>query len=329
VLETSARLLRLLSVLQARRYWSGHDLAARLEVTCRTLRRDVDKLRNLGYPIHSASGAEGGYQLGAGLAMPPLLLDDEEAVAVALGLRQAVAGTVEGIEEASSRALAKMEQILPSRLSRRVAALQTMIVTRTPTAESVDARLLSAMAGACRENETLRFRYRDHAGVVSSRTVEPHRLVNTGRRWYLVAWDTNRQDWRTFRADRIEPRVSTGARFAPRDPPAKDLAAWVTKGVWSAPRFRARIRLLTSAENAVARLPFSMGLLEPIDADSCYFDMAGSTWESLAMHLMLLGVDFEVCEPAELIREIKQLQSRCERAVKNPSDAPMSLLGNH
>src|ERR1700691_2946561 len=153
MLETSARLLRLLALFQARRYWSGGDLAARLEVTSRTLRRDVDKLRSLGYPIHSTSGAEGGYQLGAGSTMPPLLLDDEEAVAVALGLRLAAAGAIEGVEEASVRALSKIEQILPPRLGRRVAALQSVIMIPARAGASVNARTLSAIAGACRDHE--------------------------------------------------------------------------------------------------------------------------------------------------------------------------------
>src|SRR6516165_2239243 len=189
MLETSARLLRLLSLFQGKRYWSGRDLAERLEVTARTLRRDVDKLRSLGYPIHSTTGVEGGYQLGAGSTMPPLLLDDEEAVAVALGLRSAATGAVQGIEEASMRALAKIEQILPSRLGRRLAALQSSIVTTGPARTPVDSRTLSTIAGACRDQESLEFRYRDHEGRLSSRRVEPHRLVHTGFRWYLVAWD--------------------------------------------------------------------------------------------------------------------------------------------
>src|SRR5579872_90722 len=173
MLGTSARLLRLLSLFQGRRYWSGSGLAERLEVTSRTLRRDVDKLRTLGYPIHSTSGTEGGYQLGAGTVMPPLLLDDDEAVAVALGLRAATTGAIEGIEEASVRALSKIEQILPPRLGRRVAALQSMIVTPAHAESAVDARMLATIAGACREHESLRFRYRDHAGTPTARSVEP------------------------------------------------------------------------------------------------------------------------------------------------------------
>ena len=315
MLETSARLLRLLSLFQGRRYWSGHDLAERLEVTGRTLRRDVDKLRTLGYPIHSTSGAEGGYQLGAGATMPPLLLDDEEAVAVALGLRSAATGSVEGIEEASMRALSKIEQILPPRLGRRVAALQAMIVTSGAACSTVDARTLSTIAGACRDQETLRFRYSDHAGALSVRVVEPHRVVHTGRRWYMVAWDTGRRDWRTFRVDRIQPRVATGARFTAREPPARDLAAYVSRGAAYAPPCRARVRLFAAAEVVAQRVPPYIGLVEPVDSESCCLEVGSSTFESIAMHLALLGVDFAVLEPAELVEHVRRLADRYSRAT--------------
>ena len=314
MLETSARLLRLLSLFQGRRYWSGADLAARLEVTSRTLRRDVDKLRSLGYPIHSTSGTEGGYQLGAGSTMPPLLLDDDEAVAVALGLRYAASGNLEGVEEASVRALAKIEQILPSRLARRVAALQAAIVMPARTESTVNARALSTMAGACRDMESLRFRYRDHGGTVSVRSVEPHRLVNTGRRWYLVAWDTNRKDWRTFRVDRIQDKVTAGDRFVPREPPAVDLAAYVSRGAFTH-RCRARVKVLVAAEVIAAKLPPGIGLVEPIDKHSCYFDVGASSFEGLAMQLMFLGVDFEVNEPTELVDQVRRLAERYKKAV--------------
>jgi predicted DNA-binding transcriptional regulator YafY len=315
MLETSARLLRLLSLFQGRRYWPGRDLANRVEVSSRTLRRDVDKLRSLGYPIHSTSGAEGGYQLGSGSTMPPLLLDDEEAVAVAIGLRCAAAGAVEGVEEASVRALSKIEQLLPARLAHRVAALQSVVVMPARTGSAVDARTLSTIAGACRDHEALRFRYRDHAGTPSARAVEPHRLVNMGRRWYLVAWDSDRKDWRTFRVDRIHPRLTAGPRVAPRDPPARDLAAYVARGVWYAPPCRARVKLLAAAEAMAARLP-GIGMIEPIDERSCFFDTGASTFESLAMHLVLLGVDFEVTGPVELVKEVRRLTDRYRRATR-------------
>jgi predicted DNA-binding transcriptional regulator YafY len=315
MLETSARLLRLLSLFQGRKYWSGHDLSARLEVTSRTLRRDVDKLRTLGYPIQSTCGAEGGYQLGAGSTMPPLLLDDDEAVAVALGLRYAAGGSVEGVEEASVRALTKIEQILPARLARRVAALQSVIVMPVRTESAVDARMLSVIAGACRDLEILRFRYSDRGGVASARSVEPHRLVNTGRRWYLVAWDTDRADWRTFRVDRIQARVTTGSRFAPRDPPSADLAAYVSRGAW-APTCGARIKLFAGAEVVAERLPPGIGVLEPIDRQSCFFEIGASSYERLAMHLVFLGVDFELSGPSELVEEVGRLAERYRRATQ-------------
>lgn len=315
MLGTSARLLRLLSLFQGRRYWPGADLAGRLEVTSRTLRRDIDKLRTLGYPIHSTSGAEGGYQLGAGSKMPPLLLDDEEAVAVALGLRSAATGSIEVVEEASLRALLKIEQILPPRLGRRVAALQAVVVTTGAAGPVVDARTLTTIAGACRDHEMLRFRYRDRAGTTSARTVEPHRLVHTGRRWYLVAWDSGRKDWRTFRVDRMERRlIGVGVRFVPREPPARDLAAYVSQGGWSAARCRARVKLFVAAEVVAERLPACVGLLEPIDQHTCFFDTGASTFESLAIHLALLGVDFEVTGPAELVEGVSRLAERYRRA---------------
>jgi len=314
MLETSARLLRLLSLFQGRRYWPGADLAERLEVTSRTLRRDVDKLRTLGYPIHSTSGAEGGYQLGAGTEMPPLLLDDDEAVAVALGLRFAATGSIEGVEEASIRALLKIEQILPPRLGRRVAALQSVVVTASGPSAEVDARMLSVIASACRERELLRFRYQDKTGTASARSVEPHRVVNTWRRWYLVAWDIGRKDWRTFRVDRMERCATvTGARFAQREPPARDLAAYVTQSGVNA-RCRARVKLFAPASKMAERLPH-FGLVEPIDEKTCYFETGASTYENLAMHLSLTGVDFEVLEPAELIAEIRRLADRYRRAA--------------
>jgi predicted DNA-binding transcriptional regulator YafY len=315
MLETSARLLRLLSLFQGRKYWSGHDLSSRLEVTSRTLRRDVDKLRTLGYPIQSASGAEGGYQMGAGSMMPPLLLDDDEAVAVALGLRFAAGGSVEGVEEASVRALTKIEQILPARLARRVAALQSAIVMPARMDSVVDARMLALIAGACRDLEMLRFRYSDRGGVATTRAVEPHRLVNTGRRWYLVAWDIDRAAWRTFRVDRIQARVTTGSRFTPREPPSADLATYVSRGAW-APTCGARIRLFAAADTVAQRIPPGIGVLEPIDAKSCFFEVGASSYERLAMHLVFLGVDFELNGPPELVAEVGRLAERYRKATQ-------------
>lgn len=219
MLDTSVRLLRLLSLLQVRRDWSGAELSRRLEVTTRTVRNDVERLRILGYEVSSSTGVTGGYRLGAGSAVPPLLLDDEEAVAVGVGLAAAAAGSVSGIEESSLRALTKLEQSLPSRLRHRLDALRRVTVSAVGLGPTVDAQTLATVAGACRDREQLRFDYEARTGETSVRRVEPHRLVYTGRRWYLLAWDTGRQDWRTFRTDRIQPRLPTGPRFAAREPP--------------------------------------------------------------------------------------------------------------
>ncbi|MGC1567523.1 MAG: YafY family protein, partial [Trebonia sp.] len=232
MLETSARLLRLLSLLQTPREWTGAELGERLGVSPRTVRNDVDKLRELGYPVLATRGAAGGYRLGAGAAMPPLLLDDEEAVAVAVGLRTVATGAIAGIEEASLRALAKLEQVLPARLRTRVGGLRS-IITPVPfasAAPTVDPDVLTAVAAACRARERLRFSYLSHDGSASERDAEPYQLVNWGRRWYLVAFDVGRGDWRTFRVDRITPRTPGGGRFTPRPLPAADpaaLADWV------------------------------------------------------------------------------------------------------
>ncbi len=315
MLETSARLLQLLSLFQGRRLWSGTELSGKLGVTARTVRRDVDKLRSLGYQIRSTSGVEGGYQFAPGSAMPPLLLADEEAVAVALGLGLAATGAVAGIEEASVRALAKIEQVLPARLGRRVSALRSMIVTTPGAAFIVDAHTLTVIAGACRDQQMIAFRYRDYAGKASSRSVEPHRLVHTGHRWYLVAWDSNREDWRTFRVDRIQPHVTTARTFTPRQPPARDLVAYVTRGAAYAPPYRARVRLFITAEELISRIPHIRDRVESVDATSCSLDMHASSFAMMAAHLMFLGVDFQVTGPPEFIREIKRTAKRLRRGV--------------
>jgi predicted DNA-binding transcriptional regulator YafY len=311
MLQTSARLLRLLSLFQARRYWSGAELSERLEVTSRTLRRDVDRLRSLGYPVHSTSGAGGGYQLGAGATLPPLLLDDDEAVAVAIGLRTAASGSVVGIEEASLRALSKLEQVLPSRLRRRVTSLHSFILPLARGGPTVDARTLSAIASACRDHEGLRFGYRGHDGAPSTRVVEPHRLVHTGQRWYLVAWDIGRKDWRTFRVDRIAARLSPGARFAARNPPEGDFATYVSRSLSYAPYpYRARVTLHAPIETIAKRVPPAAGVLEAIDQHTCMLSTGSHSLDTLAVYLALIGVDFEVCEPPELVDHLRQLAKR-------------------
>ncbi len=312
MLNTSARLLRLLSLFQAQRYWSGADLSRRLDVTGRTLRRDVDRLRSLGYPVHSTSGVEGGYQLGAGANLPPLLLDDDEAVAVALGLRTSAQGGVSGIEEASVRALLKLEQVLPPRLRQRVTALHGFVVPlERRGGPRVDANLLSTIAAACRDCECLRFKYQDRAGSPTMRAVEPHRLVHTGSRWYLVAWDSGRDDWRTFRIDRIDGKPKTSIRFKPRKPPEGDFAKFVTKSLSQAPYpIRARITLRGPLEDLSKKIPPSAGVLEAIDQNSCLLQTGSWSLEGIVMHLSWLGVDFQIHEPAELIAYVRSLAAR-------------------
>ena len=222
------------SLLQGRRDWTGPELAARLGVSPRTLRRDMDKLRGLGYPVDATPGTAGGYRLGAGAMLPPLLLDDEEAVAVAIGLRTAAGGTITGIEEASVRALAKLEQVLPSRLRHRVSALHSVTVPLPGAGPPVDPAVLTVIATAARDRLRIGFRYTSHDGTQGGRAAEPHQLVHTGRRWYLLAWDLARGDWRTFRADRIQPRIPTGPRFVPREPPGGDAEEMMRRAIESA-----------------------------------------------------------------------------------------------
>lgn len=317
VLGTSARLLKLLSLLQTRRSWTGPELAERLEVGVRTVRRDVERLRSLGYPVHAAPGIAGGYRLGAGAELPPLLLDDEEAVAVAIGLRTAAGGSVGGIEETSLRALAKLEQLLPSRLRRRVSALQTYTVSLPGSAPTADANALATIAAACRDCERLRFHYRSHDGTMSRRSVEPYRLVHLGRRWYLVAWDVGREDWRTFRIDRIEPRLSTDRRFAPRKLPARDVGAYVSAAVSAArDRYQAQVILHAPLAQVAKRVPPSYGALEAIDEHSCLLRTSAHWLGGLAVYVATIGVDFDVLEPPELIDEVRALAERFAGATR-------------
>lgn len=325
MLDTSARLLRLLSLLQAHRDWSGAELADRLGVTPRTVRRDVDRLRELGYPVNASPGTGGGYQLGAGAELPPLLLDDDEAVAVAVGLRTAAGQGIEGIGETSVRALAKLEQVLPNRLRRRVGALNafTVPMLRGPQPSAVDPAVLTELAHLCRDSERLRFEYRDHEGASTRRTVEPHRLVCSERRWYLVAWDLDREDWRTFRVDRVTPRPPHGPRFAPRTPPAEDLAAYVSRGVSTrAYAAQAVIRLLVPLEEAAEAVSPTTGQLEAEGPGSCLLRTGAGSLDVMVIHVMLMGFEFEVLEPAELVEAIRTAHGRLARSLARAAEPP-------
>ncbi|WP_162470785.1 helix-turn-helix transcriptional regulator [Saccharothrix deserti] len=314
MLETSARLLKLLSLLQVRRDWTGADLARRLGVDVRTIRRDVDKLRNLGYPVNAAPGVAGGYQLGAGAELPPLLLDDDEAVAVAVGLRTAANGTVAGIEETSVRALAKLEQVLPSRLRRRVNALQAHTIALPARGTQVDAGMLTTIASACRDNQRLRFPYAGRDGD-TRRHVEPLGLAHTGRRWYLVAWDVDKADWRTFRVDRIEEEPTLGARFTPREPPAEDLASYVSRQLSVAPyQHEARLVMHAPYDVVAARTSYASVHLERIDDERTLLTVGAPALEELGPWIAMIGVDFEVESPEELKQHLRALGERFLRA---------------
>jgi len=321
--STSSRLLRLLSLLQTPRDWTGAELAERLEVSARTIRNDIERLRALGYPVHAARGSIGGYRLEAGATLPPLLLDDEEAVAVAIGLRTATGGAVTGIEETSLRALAKLEQVLPPRLRSRVSALQTYTLhVRQRSGPTVDPAVLTDLARICRDHNRLRFDYSDRRGAASQRRVEPHRVVNWGQRWYLVAWDADRTDWRTFRVDRILPGMSVGPRFAPRDLSDGDVEALVSRGVpATSRRYQARIMVHAPAAALADRIGPLVGTLTAVDDESCLLDTGADSLESLAVYIGLLGVDFTVTDPPELVDRVRTLAARYARSTSSGGPA--------
>jgi predicted DNA-binding transcriptional regulator YafY len=318
VLQTSTRLLELLSLLQSRRDWRGEELADRLQVDRRTVRRDVDRLRRLGYPVKATPGAAGGYRLSAGAALPPLLLDEEEAVAVAVGLRAAAGAGVEGMQETSVRALAKLEQLLPAAARRRVSTLGGATVASVGYGPTVDPQVLVSIATAARDLERLRFSYEDREGQASRRLVEPHRLVHAARRWYLVAWDCERAAWRTFRVDRIVGSLASERRFVPREPPADDLAAYVTESISAIrDRYRAEVVLHAPLKQMATKVPSSVGPLTRIDDRRCLLQVSSSWLGGLAVYIANIGVDFEVREPPELVAQVKVLAERFSRAIRS------------
>lgn len=322
---TSTRLLALLSLLQTRPDWSGADLAQRLGVTTRTIRRDVDRLRELGYPVRATQGAAG-YRLGSGAAMPPLLLDDEEAVAVVVGLRTAADGSVSGVEEASLRALGKLEQVLPSRLRQRVNTLHGVTVRAgAEPGPTVLSETLMAVAEACRRRERLRFDYTSPRGGGSARTVEPHSLVSFGRRWYLVAFDVDRDDWRSFRVDRLTPRTPAGPRFATREPPYGDAALYLShqlsSGTWP---FRAVVRLHEPIDAVADRVWPGMGVLEPSGEGTSLLHLGAESPENLAWMITSVQTGFTLLSgPPELADVLRAQAARCTAALEGgggPSD---------
>ena len=312
-------MLRLLSLLQTHRYWPGAELASRLEVSERTLRRDVERLRQLGYPVDAQRGIDGGYQLAAGTALPPLVLDDEEAVALTIGLRTAAQGAIAGIEESSVRALAKMVQIMPPHLRRRIDALRSATVPGvwSSVGPSVDAGVLTAIAQACRDEERIRFAYTATTGDTTARHVEPHWLVSLGRRWYLVAYDLHRDDWRTFRVDRMAGARATGMRFRPRQLPADDPAAYVRQSIGNiaaAPQFVVEAIVHAPADRVRGQLG-QYATVSGLDGDRCRVSMTLSdlSWAALAMGSV--GAEFEVVGPPEFLDYLREWSARFGRAA--------------
>lgn len=313
--KTSARLLALLSLLQARRDWPGELLAERLDVSVRTVRRDVDRLRELGYPITAAKGPDGGYRLGAGTDLPPLLFDDDQAVALAVALRT-VAGA--GIEEAAARALHTVRQVMPARLRHRVDALAVTAVA--PAGPAADPAVLATLGAVVQAREVLRFGY----AAGAPRRAEPHHLVTWRGRWYLVAWDLDRGDWRTFRVDRITPRVPTGPRFTPRELPGGDVAAFVAArfegrdaaGEWPC-RGEVILGLPAHAVAAYAR----DGVVEELGPDRCRLVLGAWSWVGLAASIGRFDADVEVVRPDELKDAFAVLARRYAAAA----DRPLSL----
>jgi predicted DNA-binding transcriptional regulator YafY len=315
--NTSSRTLRLLSLLQTHRYWPGTELAEQLGISVRTLRRDIDRLRELGYPIEAQRGVDGGYELAAGATLPPLTIDDEEAVALAVGLQAAAQGAVEGIAESSVRVLAKVVQVMPARLRRRVEALREMTVRADwggPATAGVDPGVLTALALVCRDSEQLRFSYTAADGRHTDRHVEPYRLVCPGRRWYLVAYDLTRHDWRSFRVDRLTAPYGTGSRFRPRDLPAADAAEFVRAGLDNLPR-PYRVEVLVDAPAATVRERIGRwSTVEEVDAEHCRVRMTADSLDWPTMALGVLGADFNVLDPPELLGRIHSWGARFNRA---------------
>ncbi|RLK25543.1 HTH domain-containing protein [Micromonospora sp. M71_S20] len=320
--KTSARLLALLSLLQARRDWPGALLAARLDVSARTVRRDVERLRELGYPIAAVKGPDGGYRLVAGAQLPPLLFDDEQAVALAIALQSATTAGA-GIEEAAARALHTVRQVMPARLRHRIDVLRVTAVERSPTraGRQVDSGVLIALGAAVHAREVLRFDYTPvtppeadgDGGLPAPRRVQPHHLVTWGGRWYLVAWDLDRGDWRTFRADRISPRTPTGPRFTPRELPGGDVAAFVTsrfRGSGGADGWPCRGEVILDLPAAVVSGYLHDALVEELGPHRCRLVLGSWSWVGLAASIGRFDVDIEVVGPAELRDAFARLARR-------------------
>jgi predicted DNA-binding transcriptional regulator YafY len=311
--------LQLLGLLQSRRVWTGDELADRLGVTTRSVRRDIERLRDLGYPVHASKGHGGGYQLGAGAALPPLLLDPDEAVAVAVCLRLAAGGSVAGVGESALRALSKLDQVLPARLRSQVSAVHDATVTLTPNSSDspVEPDVLMTLARASRDREHVSTAYVDRSGTPTERRLEPYQLVTTGRRWYLLAYDRDRQDWRSLRLDRMSEVRARGSTFTPRVAP--DAAAFIRRSITASPyRYVARVRYF-APEHVVAQhfSPTSV-TIEPDGPDACILTAGADDPERMPIYLAMPGCDFEVLEPPEVANAVQTVADRLRRAGARP-----------
>ncbi|WP_433579671.1 helix-turn-helix transcriptional regulator [Nocardia brasiliensis] len=315
--DPSGRLLRLLTLLQSPREWSGGELAERLGVTVRTIRRDVDRLRDLGYPVHARHGNTGGYRLTAGTAMPPLVLDDEEAIAIAVGLRAATTAAISGIDDASMRALAKLEQVLPSRLRTRVTAVSQTAVTGPTGGPTADPEILAALAGACVAHEKVRFAYTKADGTTTKRFAEPHQVVAAGRRWYLLGFDSDRDDWRTFRLDRVSAVHRTGLRVPARSlPGGVDAATWLIRSLATkSGSVRARVLLHQPIAQAGPQIAARQGVLESIDESRCLLTTFPDTPQYLAYNIALLPMPYTLLEPTEVAQHLREMAERAAAAT--------------
>ncbi|MGY1822772.1 helix-turn-helix transcriptional regulator [Geodermatophilus sp. SYSU D00079] len=315
--DTGNRTLRLLSLMQNRRHWAGAELADRLGVSLRTLRRDVERLRDLGYPVEAQPGVDGGYRLAPGAALPPLVLDDEEAVALVVGLQAAAQSAIAGTAESSVRALTKVVQVLPPRLRRRADALRAVTEPAgwREGPAVIDAEVLTTVAQACRDTERLAFGYTAADGTPTEREVEPARLVALGRRWYLVAYDLGRGDWRSFRLDRLTAPRPTGARFAPRRLPAEDAAAFVRAGM--GPRATPVVVeavVAAPADQVRARIGRWARVVEEGPGSSrVHLETDALDWPAFA--LGSLGAEFTVVTPPELRGLLREWADRFARAA--------------
>ena len=314
---TSGRLLQLLSLLQRRPYWGGAELADRLGVSTRTVRRDVQRLRELGYPVDAVAGEGGGYELGVGGALPPLLLDDDEATAIAVSLGLSTGSAVRGIEGPALAALAKLDRLLPPPLRARVEAVRSSTVTMAPPEDAVDADVLVALAQACDGHERVVLSYRDREGRPSERRLEPSSLVATGRRWYLLAFDVDRQDWRTLRVDRIVGEVRrTGHRFVPPDD-VPDAAELVGRSITTAPyRYQAVVAFpATSVDDLRRKVPPTVGVVTSDGAAGSVLTTGSDDLGAIALHVAAMGQDFVILEPDELRRTVRELAQRLRRST--------------